>query len=150
LGGSDLQKRYSRFHYIFALALALGVSCAGPAKTPLDPELSKHFRTTSGLFEINRNTKQARYFMSYAVVEPFLKPVLLRVEFENPIESTAPFVVERTLNPTEDDFEVESPILAGFQSGGSYRAVLVALDISSGLELARHTQLLRFLMPPAI
>jgi hypothetical protein len=115
---------------------------------PQDPVVSEHFETVFAGFLFDRKSRRARYLVDFRVRKPFSQSVNLRFEFENPQDSNHPIIVGRLLDTTESSFELESPSLPAIQNGGTYRVLLVALDPMSQAELARHSQLVWFNLPP--
>ncbi len=130
---------------VVSVWVVLGMlACASdpPGFPPL--EVSHHFRTTKAAFEFDARSRHARYVLAYAVTVPFPEPVLLKVEFQNPINPNRPFRVERELDPGETHITVHSGTLPPLRRNGVYETVLTAHALHNDLELARHVQPVRF------
>jgi hypothetical protein len=134
------------------LVAILAVGCAGAVRTPYlpDPQSSEHFRTTRAGFRLGLPSKVARYYIDFAVTEPFDEPVSARITFENPLDPKQPFVVERVLNPAETEFSVESPPLPAIQDRRVYGVLMTIHSTGSRDELARHAQSIRCVLPPQL
>ena len=102
-------------------ALALLAACASPAP---QPAVSRHIQTTSAAFDLDAENGEARCGMTYRVREPFSKPLDLRVEFESPVAGDPPLVVERTLDPSDKEITVRSPVYPSLENDRLYRVVL--------------------------
>jgi len=113
-----------------------------------EPVVSEHFETSFAGFLFDRPSRKVRYLVKFRVRKPFSRPVDLRVEFENPLDSEQPLIVERALDPAESQFELESSPLPAIRNGGTYRVQLFAMDPSTGAELAHHSQRIWFNLPP--
>ena len=124
------------------LGLISSVSCITGG--PPDIVVSKHFETEGAGFLFDPASRRARYIVKYKVLHPFEIPVLIRVEFENPLDQSSPLIVEQTLEPTQVSLQLESPPLPTIQNGSTYEIVLVAIDPNTRAEVARHTQPVRF------
>jgi hypothetical protein len=135
---------------VTAIFLLLVIGCAthSGGGALQEPVASDHFETKFAGFLFDRGSRKARYLVEFLVRKPFSRSVDLRIEFENPQDFDRPIIVERVLDPKESSFELESPALPAIQNGGTYRVLLLALDPSSEAELARHSQLVWFNLPP--
>lgn len=134
----------------FLLAIAISSVLLGCAASSPVPTQSEYLRTTVGAFNISLSTRQANYVMRFEVVQNVEANMPLRIEFENPLDSSNPLVVDSMLSPGQAVLEVDSPPLPAIKDGATYQVVVIGLESVSNIEVFRHIQDVQFIAPPGI
>jgi hypothetical protein len=124
------------------VAASLGVQPA--------PATSDYFRTESGGFIIERPERGApavvRYALLFTPTKSVDRPLYLRTRFQNPADSSHPFIVDSVLQPGAKKFSPTSPLLTGLQPRHGYKIEVLIFDAPERThQIGQHVQFVRFL-----
>ena len=139
--------------YATALSLLSGCSTNGPVAASLGvqpaPASSEYFRTVSGGFMLERAERGSPATVRYAVMftpEKIIdRPLYLRTRFQNPADSSHPFIVDSVLEPGAKKFSPESPVLQGLRPRHGYKIEVLIFDSPErSHQIGQHVQYVRF------
>jgi len=82
------------------------------------------------------------YSIKYELKIQFQIPVIIKVEFENPIDNEKNLVIEREIPQGVTRFLANSPILEGIENSRSYKVMLTLYKDGDLLE--KHIDFIRF------
>jgi hypothetical protein len=96
------------------------------------PAHSEYLRTSSGGFMVAKGeggtSAFCRYILTVALAKPLSAPLYLRTRFENPAQSSEPYVVDSELTPDDGKRTLESPPVTGLQPLRSYKVDVLIYD----------------------
>lgn len=130
---------------VLVVLVLVGAACVSPIPTPA---VSKHIQTVSAGFALDLEDGRAHCAMEYKVRAPFSRPLDLRIEFESPDPGGAPLVAEHVLEPSEQQFAVDSPDYPSLRNGYDYSVVLRGYSRATPPQLwFEHRDLVRLSVP---
>ena len=87
-----------------------------------------------------------RYALLFTPTETIDRPLYLRTRFQNPADSSHPFIVDSVLQPSAKKFSPDSPVLRGLQPRHGYRVEILIFDSPERThQIGQHVQYVRFL-----
>jgi hypothetical protein len=143
----------STFLIVSAITLALLCACSSnsPVAASLGvqpaPTSSDYFRTEGGGFIVERGAPATvRYAVLLTPTKTIERPLYLRTRFQNPADSSHPFIVDSVLQPGAKKFSPDSPILTGLQPRHGYKIEVLIFDSPERThQVGQHVQYVRFL-----
>ena len=143
--------------FLFCTLIALSSFSACSTNSPVaaslgvqpGPTTSEFFRTEGGGFMIERTERGApstvRYSLLFMPTKAIDRPLYLRTRFENPADSSQPFVVDSVLQPGAKKFSPDSPVLQGLRPRRGYRVEVLIFDSAARTQqIGKHVQYVRF------
>ncbi len=106
--------------FTFILTLAL----TGCATSMPKSAVSEYVETLSGGFVMNRRNQGVQYGMTYTLRKPLGANPSYKAEFESTIPNGVPVFTEGSINETEEDLIVLSPVIAGVKNDTTYNVTL--------------------------
>lgn len=120
------------------------ISCATNSLQPIE---SEYLKTTVGSFLLNRD-REVQYVVWCDVIKEVPEEIVLRIEYENPVNRAKPIVQESKLSPGQKVLKLESPVLPGIQNLHIYEVKIVGTVKSTGAQIFQHNQAIKFVIPP--
>lgn len=139
---------------IFALSLLSACSTNSPVAASLGVQpsasSSDYFHTEGGGFIVERMERgtpaTVRYAVLFTPTKAIDRPLYLRTRFQNPADSSHPFVVDSVLQPGAKKFSPDSPVLQGLRPRHSYKIEVLIFDSPARThQIGSHVQYVRFL-----
>lgn len=129
------------------LLIATLTGCA-TTSTPPHALASSFFATRGAGFALrlndNRAIESCRYSLLLAPRQPVVSPLYLRTRFENPADSTKPFVVDSDVEPATTDIHISSPEVRGIEARRQYKVEVIVFDSADRIrEIGQHVQYVR-------
>lgn len=137
--------RTMRFVFV-ALVFCVLVACASTAPKPTE---SEWLRTSVASFEISRDTRAARYRLELDVLREVKAPMHIDVTYENPVSPSEPLSGVSNLSPGQGRLSLRSEPLPGIKDGATYSVTILGKR-SDGIEVLRHVQPIKFILPPEL
>ena len=133
----------------YLIAASVFLVLAGCAATAPKPAESEWLRTSVAAFEINRDTRAARYVLELQVLKEVRNPIEINITYENPVSPTEPLTGSSDLSPGQERLRLRSEPLPGIRDGAIYSVTIVGTR-KDGTEVLRHVQPIKFILPPGL
>jgi hypothetical protein len=102
----------------FADTLVSGVWRKGSNVTEPKPQKSAHLKTVSGGF--GSTDEGVKYVLNVAITKPFKDDMSIRAEFQNPLDLSAPFIEEGTIEAKAKSIRLVHGPVKGLKIHRSY------------------------------
>jgi hypothetical protein len=119
------------------------------------PTRSDYFISTGGSFALQLDEQHeitnCRCCLFIAPRKKIIVPLYLRSSFQNPTNSSSPFVVDTDVQPGSTNIMICSPDIRGFQSRHSYMVDVSVFDTPDRSKLIGvHDQFIQYNKPPFV
>jgi len=112
---------------------------------------TKYLKTVGAGFSIDRNAGAVYYSMNYQITEILQSPLYVTVQFQNPSNESAPFLLNAILKPKQKAFRIESPTFKKIKNKHSYEVLIKLFDDEQYKNLVgEHPQKVFFSIPEKI
>ena len=114
---------------------------------------SEYFKTTGGafVFAVKDGKGTPMYAMTYRVIKKSDSTLFVTLEFENPEPGSKAIIVEKQIEPTDQELSVQSPALPGITNNKNYTVVLRAYTDEAHTNLVvTHIQQIQFSVGPQL
>jgi len=109
---------------------------------------TKYLKTVGAGFSIDRNAGALYYAMNYQIRENLESPLYVTIQFQNPGNENAPFLIKAVLKPKQKDFGVESPTFKKIKNKQSYEVLIKLFNDEQYQNLvSEHAQQVFFSVP---
>lgn len=113
-----------------------------------EPTKTKYLKTVGAGFSIDRSAGALYYAMNYQIKENLKSPMYVSIQFQNPGNENAPFILNAILKPNQKVFRIESPTFKKIKNKNSYEVLIKLFSDEQHKNLiGKHPQQVYFSIP---